>query len=46
MIESMVAQMVNGEVSTDFGADGLNWTLNIPMNHLVSGVSGESLAAG
>ena len=37
MIESMVAQMVNGEVSTDFGAEGLNWTLNIPMSHLVSG---------
>ena len=35
LIESMAARSVNGEVSTDFDATGLSWTLSLPMNNLV-----------
>jgi len=31
----MAARSVNGEVSTDFDATGLSWTLSLPMNNLV-----------
>ena len=31
----MVAQKLDGSVNLDFAPEGLSWTLDIPMKHLV-----------
>lgn len=36
VIESVVAQSVNGEVSLEFASEGLTWTLSMPTTNLVS----------
>jgi hypothetical protein len=36
VIESVVAQSVNGEVSLEFASEGLTWVLAMPTTNLVS----------